>query len=65
MLKDANNAKQINYLFFNAVGPINQFPPDYYPAGTPIIIAKRYGIREDPWCSPTLTGILSVNPTLL
>ena len=34
-------------------------------ANTSIIMAKRQGLREDPWCNPTPTGILSVNPTLL
>ena len=34
-------------------------------ADTSILIGKMYGIREDLWCSPTLSGILSVNHTLL
>ena len=27
--------------------------------------SKRYGLSEDPWCSPTLTVIVFVSPTLL
>ena len=59
------NKPQVNRLLLLQHNNMHHGDRSFIPrANTSIIMAKQYGLREDPCCSPTPTGIITVNLTL-